>query len=174
MLGSSKDSCKSFPIIKSNFPATKHTYSIPDSGTIRTLKVAYFKVLVYHHLTEGFVQSASIQVATRRAYTSTAITQQGRISDPTAKLKAQLGCQQGCRDMQSGMMVTKGLLNRLAADNTTWNPRYLQHVMQNMGKNWVQPKAAQLTGTDAPITSTPASPISEASSFTAAHFLRFA
>ncbi|EGH70928.1 type IV secretion system protein, partial [Pseudomonas syringae] len=40
------------------------------------------------------------------------------------------------RDMQSGMMVTGGRLNHLAAGNTMWNPAYRQHVMQNMGKNW--------------------------------------
>ncbi len=40
------------------------------------------------------------------------------------------------RDMQSGMMVTGGRLNHLAAGNTMWNPAYRQHVIQNMGKNW--------------------------------------
>lgn len=40
------------------------------------------------------------------------------------------------RDMQSGMMVTGGRLNHLAAGNTMWNPAYRQHVLQNMGKNW--------------------------------------
>lgn len=40
------------------------------------------------------------------------------------------------RDMQSGMMVTAGRLNHMAAGNTAWNPAYRQHLMQNMGKNW--------------------------------------
>ncbi|WP_231886851.1 hypothetical protein [Bordetella trematum] len=40
------------------------------------------------------------------------------------------------RDMQSGMMVTGGRLNHLAAGNTMWNPAYRQHVLQNMGNNW--------------------------------------
>jgi type IV secretion system protein VirB6 len=40
------------------------------------------------------------------------------------------------RDMQSGMMVTAGRMNHLAAGNTMANPAYRQHVMENMGKNW--------------------------------------
>lgn len=40
------------------------------------------------------------------------------------------------RDMQSGMMVTGGRLNHLAAGNSMWNPAYRQHVLQNLGKNW--------------------------------------
>ena len=33
--------------------------------------------------------------------------------------------------MQSGMMVTAGRTNHLAAGNTMWNPAYRQHVLQN-------------------------------------------
>lgn len=40
------------------------------------------------------------------------------------------------RDLESGMMVTAGRLNHLAAGNTSWNPRYRQHVMGQFGKNW--------------------------------------
>jgi len=40
------------------------------------------------------------------------------------------------RDMQSGMMVTGGRLNHLAAGNSMWNPAYRQHVLQNLGKHW--------------------------------------
>ncbi len=51
-------------------------------------------------------------------------------------IPAELSAIHAMRDMQSGMMVTGGRLNHLAAGNTMWNPAYRQHVMQNMGKNW--------------------------------------
>lgn len=50
------------------------------------------------------------------------------------------------RDMQSGMMVTAGRTNHLAAGNTMWNPAYRQHVLQNLGKNWGPAKGGSVTG----------------------------
>lgn len=44
------------------------------------------------------------------------------------------------RDMQSGMMVTGGRLNHMAAGNTMFNPAYRQHVKENFGKNWGKSK----------------------------------
>ena len=40
------------------------------------------------------------------------------------------------RDIESGMMLTAGRYNHTIAGNTTWNPAYRHHVLQNMGKNW--------------------------------------
>ena len=48
------------------------------------------------------------------------------------------------RDMQSGMMVTGGRLNHLAAGNSMWNPAYRQHVLQNLGKNWGPAKGGDI------------------------------
>jgi type IV secretion system protein VirB6 len=48
------------------------------------------------------------------------------------------------RDMESGMMVTAGRTNHLAAGNTLWNPAYRQHVMQNLGKNWGRAKGGKV------------------------------
>lgn len=60
-----------------------------------------------------------------------------QVSQATASPVTQvLNRQTTRRDMQSGMMVTGGRLNHLAAGNTMWNPAYRQHVLQNMGKNW--------------------------------------
>lgn len=50
------------------------------------------------------------------------------------------------RDMQSGMMVTGGRLNHLAAGNSMWNPAYRQHVMQNIGKNWGPASGGKVKG----------------------------
>jgi type IV secretion system protein VirB6 len=48
------------------------------------------------------------------------------------------------RDLQSGMMVTGGRLNHLAAGNTMWNPAYRQHIMENLGKNWGLAKGGRI------------------------------
>lgn len=48
------------------------------------------------------------------------------------------------RDMQSGMMVTAGRTNHLAAGNTMWNPAYRQHVLSNLGKNWGAAKGGKV------------------------------
>ncbi|MCC4621435.1 type IV secretion system protein [Xanthomonas cassavae CFBP 4642] len=40
------------------------------------------------------------------------------------------------RDLESGMMVTAGRTNHFIAGNTMWNPSYMQHVLDNVGKNW--------------------------------------
>lgn len=50
------------------------------------------------------------------------------------------------RDMESGMMVTGGRLNHLAAGNSMWNPAYRQHVLQNLGKNWGPAKGGNVKG----------------------------
>ena len=50
------------------------------------------------------------------------------------------------RDMQSGMMVTAGRLNHLAAGNTLVNPAYRAHVMANLGKNWGKAPGGKVKG----------------------------
>lgn len=50
------------------------------------------------------------------------------------------------RDLESGMMTTAGRLNHLAAGNTAINPRYLQHVMSNLNKNWGWREGGAVTG----------------------------
>ncbi|PZT16807.1 conjugal transfer protein TraH [Stenotrophomonas maltophilia] len=50
------------------------------------------------------------------------------------------------RDLESGMMVTAGRLNHLAAGNTAWNPRYMQHVMGQFGKNWGHARGGSVRG----------------------------
>ncbi|WP_249503297.1 type IV secretion system protein [Xanthomonas arboricola] len=51
------------------------------------------------------------------------------------------------RDLESGMMVTAGLTNHLVAGNTMlWNPRYRQHVLDNVGKNWGRARGGSVQG----------------------------
>ncbi|KGP22448.1 type IV secretion system protein [Xanthomonas citri] len=50
------------------------------------------------------------------------------------------------RDLESGMMVTAGRTNHLVAGNTMWNPSYLQHVLDNVGKNWGRARGGSVQG----------------------------
>ncbi len=79
---------------------------------------------------------------------SAAVTLRGMASGAAAPLRSAGRAINGSstrRDMQSGMMVTGGRLNHLAAGNTMWNPAYRQHVMQNMGKNWGRAKGGKVS-----------------------------
>ncbi|MEA9731376.1 type IV secretion system protein [Xanthomonas campestris] len=50
------------------------------------------------------------------------------------------------RDLESGMMVTAGRTNHFVAGNTLWNPRYTQHVLDNVGKNWGRARGGSVQG----------------------------
>ncbi|MEQ7770333.1 type IV secretion system protein [Xanthomonas hortorum pv. hederae] len=50
------------------------------------------------------------------------------------------------RDLESGMMVTAGRTNHFVSGNTMWNPRYTQHVRDNVGKNWGRARGGSVQG----------------------------
>ncbi|AGH79877.1 conjugal transfer protein TraH [Xanthomonas citri pv. citri] len=49
------------------------------------------------------------------------------------------------RDLESGMMVTAGRTNHFIAGNTMWNPSYMQHVLDNVGKNWGRARGGSIS-----------------------------
>lgn len=68
------------------------------------------------------------------------------LSAATAAANHIVNAQSTRRDMQSGMMVTAGRSNHIAAGNSILNPAYRQHVMSNLGKNWGSKKGGDVKG----------------------------
>lgn len=78
----------------------------------------------------GGMSSAAITFGNMVRGTANMVTSPGRMAN------ALLNPTSTRRDLESGMMTTAGRLNHLAAGNTAWNPKYMQHVMSNLGRNW--------------------------------------
>lgn len=74
---------------------------------------------------------------------SAGLTLKGIASGAASPVTQGLNRQSTRRDMQSGMMVTAGRLNHLAAGNSMVNPAYRQHVTSNIGKNWGKAKGGK-------------------------------
>lgn len=99
-----------------------------DQNTLFTsLVLITFTLVMFWLLTEANSVAGGISSALRGMA-------QGAIS-PMQGAANVINRQSTRHDMQSGMMVTAGRLNHLAAGNTLVNPAYRAHVMANLGKN---------------------------------------
>lgn len=113
----------------------------PDDYPIATMLEIVVLALVVLYMMQQAYQAGG---ALAGGISSAGITLRQVAQGAAAPITKGLNRQSTRRDMQSGQMVTAGRLNHLAAGNTSWNPAYRQHVMQNMGKNWGSAKGGSV------------------------------